>query len=82
MQPREKPFNCKLTSPSNRKAFSVDFDKHYRHALMYPGMTWSVFVLTDSWTTPTESLAEWSWVDSGKQGNLRLDVYIGPGWYC
>ena len=82
LQPREKPLNLKLTPPGgNMRNFSVDFDKHYRHALMYPGMTWSVFAPTDSYTPPTAQLAEWSWVDNGK-GNPRLDVYVGPGWYC
>ena len=61
LQPREKPFNAKLSLPHpSMKSLAIDFDKHYRHALMYPGQSWSVFSPTDPWTLPTEQLAEWS----------------------
>ena len=54
-------------------------------------MTWSVFSPTDTWTTPTDDLAEWSWVEKHwtkepREALLkalqRTSVYLGPGWYC
>ena len=38
LQPREKPLNLALSQPNHTmKSCSIDFEKHYRHALMYPG---------------------------------------------
>ena len=81
MQPREKPLNLALSQPNHTmRSCSIDFEKHYRHALMYPGQTWSVFAPTDSWTAPTAELAEWSWGENAKIDQRRIP-YIGPCWY-
>ncbi len=36
LQPREHPFNVDAARPSHQ-CCEVDFVKHYRHCLMFPG---------------------------------------------
>ena len=81
-QPREHPFNLNATGRGHTACAEIDFCKHYRHVLMYPGFGWAVYSPTDSWTQ-NDNDAHWCWVDNGPAPeDIRDKVYIGPSWYC
>ena len=81
-QPREHPFNLNAQQPRMTCCAEVDFCKHYRHVLMYPGYGWAVYGPCDSWVQ-NDNEAHWCWVDNGPAPeDIRDRVYIGPSWYC
>ena len=65
-----------------RRSFAeVDFCKHYRHCLMYPGYGWAVYSPTDSFVQG-DTEAHWCFVDNGPAAQDISDkVYLGPAWY-
>ena len=64
LQPREHPFNLDVRKPTHRCYAEVDFCKHYRHCLMYPGYGWAVYSPTDSFVQG-DTEAHWCFVDNG-----------------
>ena len=67
LQPRERPFNWRRNANEQYGCkLLIDFRKHYRHALMDPGMEWGVNSPTDTWK-PYDGgpICHLSWVDAG-----------------
>ena len=83
MQVREKPFNWVHThSETQALRLEVDFCKHYRHALMYPGQPWAVYAPTDSFEPYAGTVELWNFVEMPEKPTTAESMWNGSGWYC